>query len=370
MQWSTDQQTAIAAVAAWMRIKYAPFFYLAGFAGSGKTTLARHIASLQKGRVAYAAFTGKAAKVMRKAGCTGARTIHSLIYRTEIDDTTGERTYTLEKDALDDVSLIVIDECSMVNEELALDLLSYNVPILVLGDPGQLPPVAGAGYFTSGNPTYMLTEIHRQAAGSPIIRVATEIREGTFRRQAITTEGLVICRRDDLAAPLVTNADAIIVGRNKTRYAFNRRLREIRGFASDFPQVGETLICLRNDQIAKITNGETFIVEKKGRKGKVNTLPVVRYDLGDPDDDTRTGIKVAILEAAFQGPDALAEIGWKQRRGTHDFDFGYALTAHKAQGSQWSNVCVFDESGAFREDARRWLYTAVTRAADHLTLVI
>lgn len=374
MKWSPDQQNAIATVAAWLRIRHAPFFYLAGYAGSGKTTLARHIASLQDGKVAYGAFTGKAAKVMRQKGCAGARTIHSMIYHAEINEETGEHTFTLKGgEAFEDVSLIIIDECSMVDKELGEDLLSLDVPVLVLGDPGQLPPVKGAGFFTAGKPTYMMTEIHRQAADSPIIRVASAIREGRFDRRKVKTaqyEGLTICHKGDLDPNDVTRADAVLVGRNITRERYNRRLREIRGFEGDTPQKGETLICLRNDRDKKISNGEVFVVEKRGRPSMRDGHRLLRYQISDPDDDARGVIPVEIYKASFEGADVLEAIPFKQRRGTQQFDYGYALTAHKAQGSQWPNVCVFDESWCFRENANRHLYTAVTRASEHLTLVV
>lgn len=370
MKWSSDQQTAIATVAAWLRIRYAPFFYLAGYAGSGKTTLARHIASLQDGKVAYGAFTGKAAKVMRQKGCPGARTIHSMIYDTEINPETGVHTFSLKGDAFPDVALVIVDECSMVNEELGRDLLSFGVPVLVLGDPGQLPPVEGAGFFTAGKPTYMMTEIHRQATDSPIIRVATEIREGRFDRASMVTDGLTICRRSDLDPKNVTEADAVLVGRNLTRERYNRRLREIRGFEDERPEKGETLICLRNDNDKKIANGETFTVARRGRPSMRDGHRLLRYDIVDPDDADRGNIAVEVYNACFEGKAALEEIPFKRRLGTQQFDYGYALTAHKAQGSQWPNVCVFDESRFFRENASRHLYTAVTRASEHLTLVI
>lgn len=126
--WSPGQQHALAQVAAWLRIRHSPFFYLAGFAGTGKTTLAQHIAGMQDGDVRYMAFTGKAAKVMKQAGCAGARTIHSSIYAVAIDDKTGERTFTLDDQSLRGVDLVIVDEASMVDEQLARDLLSFNIP--------------------------------------------------------------------------------------------------------------------------------------------------------------------------------------------------------------------------------------------------
>lgn len=194
LAWSPGQQDAIAQVAAWLRIKYSPFFYLAGYAGTGKTTLARHIADLQNGKVRYAAFTGKAAKVMRMAGCTGAQTIHSTIYHTEWDPTTGKvERHLRHPQTFEDTSLFVVDEVSMVNEELGQDLLSFGVPILVLGDPFQLPPVEGAGFFTAAKPAAMLTEVHRQARDSAIIRLATGIRVGCYHLRTTSDPGTQDC---------------------------------------------------------------------------------------------------------------------------------------------------------------------------------
>lgn len=365
--WSPGQQEAIAKVAAWLRIKYSPFFYLAGYAGTGKTTLARHIAGLQNGKVVYAAYTGKAAKVMRASGCAGAKTIHSTIYNTETDPLTGRMTTQLDKLALDDVALVVIDEVSMVDEEVAADLLWFGKPILVLGDPFQLPPVKGAGFFTSRTPDAMLTEVHRQAADSPIIRLATDIREGRYRREEFEAEGLKITR--NITTPEVLDADAVIVGRNETRRKYNRRLRELRGFIGEFPDVGESVICLWNDREKRISNGEIFRVEKVRRPSKVKGKgQKINLTISEPENDKRGPIQVSVWEHFFQ--DRLRDLDWRDKRQTQEFDFGQALTAHKSQGSQWPKVCVFDESSAFREAADRWLYTSVTRASSHLTLVI
>lgn len=369
LAWSPGQQDAIAQVAAWLRIKYSPFFYLAGYAGTGKTTLARHIAELQNGKVRYAAFTGKAAKVMRMAGCADAQTIHSTIYNTEFDVATGKvERHLLHPESFKNTALFVVDEVSMVNEELGRDLLSFGVPILVLGDPFQLPPVEGAGFFTADKPGAMLIEVHRQARDSAIIRLATDIREGDFLLRVTRQPGLNITRKADLDPAEVTEADAVIVGRNDTRFNYNRRLREINGFTTDLPSEGETVICLRNDRDKAISNGELFRVHavKKPVKGTLGRK--ARFTVVEPDVDGRMHIDVEVREQFFQGKGK--ELDWKAKRGTQEFDYGYALTCHKAQGSGWPRVCVFDESRAFREDADRWLYTATTRASAHLTLVI
>jgi exodeoxyribonuclease-5 len=364
--WSPQQSEALSKAGAWLRIKYAPSFYLAGVAGSGKSTLAIHIASHCRGRVAFAAFTGKAARVMRDKGCTGAQTIHSLIYDTSVDAETGEVTSTLKDAAeLEKFALIVIDEVSMVDEALGNDLLSFNIPIIVLGDPEQLPPVSGGGFFTSRTPDYVLSEVHRQAAESPIIRLATEVREGQFSPRAIDLPGLsVVADRSRLDPALVTDADVVLVGRNDTRQKYNRRLRQLAGRTGAFPAKGETVICLRNDRQLRIFNGELFTVERAQVNQESVSLRIVDAERDQPP------IKVKVLKDFFEDDVAAAKLPFKELHGTQQFTFGYAITCHKAQGSQWPNVCVFDESQTFREDARRWLYTAITRAANHLTLVL
>ena len=76
----------------------------------------------------------------------------------------------------------MIDECSMVDAELGRDLMSFDVPVLVLGDPAQLPPIQGGGFFTEAEPDAMLTEVHRQAQDDPIVRLSMEVREGAVSR--------------------------------------------------------------------------------------------------------------------------------------------------------------------------------------------
>lgn len=362
--WSPQQNEAFSVITAWLRMKWSPVFYLAGYAGTGKTTLAVHFADQVDGKVAFAAFTGKAARVMRSKGCKGAQTIHSLIYETEEDPATGEFVTTLRTPfSLDNIALIIIDECSMVDEEMGKDLLSFGRPILVLGDPGQLPPVRGAGYFTSRKPDYMLTEVHRQAAESPILRLATEIREGRFRPRNISVPGLVVCDRTGLDQQLVTGADMVIVGKNDTRMKFNRRFRELRKCAG-MPNPGEPVICLRNDRKKRIYNGDIFEVVK--RRGTMKSVSLTVEDI----DKERPAVKVAVLRQFFENDIEASKLGFNVLRGYQQFTYAYTITCHKSQGSQWSNVCVFNEAFGNTEDRVRWLYTAATRASEHLTLVV
>ncbi|PQA86128.1 ATP-dependent DNA helicase [Hyphococcus luteus] len=362
MKWSPQQDDALVAVERWRKAGESQVFRLFGFAGAGKTTLARHIAENAGGEVAFAAFTGKAAHVMRQKGCVGATTIHSLIYRPSRADEEdeGEPSFTIRHDApAADADLIVIDECSMVDEDLGKDLLSFNKPVLVLGDPAQLPPVKGGGFFTEGDPDFMLTEIHRQAADNPIIRLSMAIREGeSFDEQS--EECRVISKRD-VQTEEIMEADQILVGANRTRKRYNDRLRELHGHAADTPEAGEKLVCLRNNKKKGLLNGGLWTVERtmKPKGGRVRFA--VRPEEGGK------AVTVTVPRGFFtEGPETVP---WLQRKGADEFDYGYALTVHKAQGSQWDNVVLFDESYMFREHGARWLYTGVTRAAERLTLV-
>src|SRR3982074_777871 len=216
--FTPHQDSALKAVADWLKAKPGkegtpPLFRLFGYAGTGKTTLARHIAAGVDGEVKFAAFTGKAALVMRHKGAHGATTIHSLIYRAR---ESGEETPTFElwDDApASKAKLIVIDECSMVDAELGRDLMSFGVPVLVLGDPAQLPPIQGGGYFTDAEPDAMLTEVHRQAQDDPIVRLSMLVREG-HRLEPGTYGDSQVVRKADLFPDRVLAADQVLVGRN------------------------------------------------------------------------------------------------------------------------------------------------------------
>jgi exodeoxyribonuclease V len=363
MEWSPQQDAALKAVGLWLKRGEAQVFRLFGYAGSGKTTLARTIAEDSDGDVVFGAFTGKAALVLRSKGCTDARTIHSLIYRAR-DTDTEEPTFELNDESpAAKANLIIIDECSMVDAELGRDLLSFGKPVLVLGDPAQLPPVKGGGYFTECEPDVMLTEVHRQAANDPIIRLSMQIREGGRLKHGTYGETRII-GRDAIDAELVKKADQVLVGLNRTRHAYNRRLRQLLERSGALPERGDKLVCLRNDRKKGLLNGSLWTVQTTAppRKKKL------RLSVTPEDEPGRKPIKVNVLPEFFSGSDE--EIPYALRRDSDEFDYGYALTVHKAQGSQWDEVVLFDESAAFREHRSRWLYTGITRAAKRLTVVL
>lgn len=349
-------------------------FKIFGFAGSGKTTIAVRKAQDLGGSVLAATFTGKAALVMRKKGFN-CSTIHSLIYVPKmipvIDPKTQQPTgeeelgFVLNEDSdLWNARLLIVDEVSMVNEALARDLLSFNRPILVLGDPGQLPPVSGTGYFTTGSPDVMLTEIHRQALNNPIIKMSMDIRLGRGVRPGVYGTSRVLRRADLNRSTELIKADQVICGINRTRRTLNLQMREILGFQlAAQPELNDKLICLKNSREKGLFNGGMWtVVEPPQFDGEVFEIKVNSLDIIG-----RTA-KVKVPREFFIGEEE--KLSGAKRRKFEEFDFGYSITAHKSQGSQWDKVLVFNENYCFRDTAIQWLYTAVTRAAEELTLVL
>jgi exodeoxyribonuclease-5 len=371
-QFTPDQDAALEAVARWLKDEPGsngtpPVFRLFGYAGTGKTTLAKHIAEHVDGEVKFAAFTGKAASVMRGKGCHGASTIHSLIYRAR---ESGEEvpSFDLWDEApASKAELIIIDECSMVDAELGRDLLSFDVPLLVLGDPAQLPPIQGGGFFTDAEPDVMLTEVHRQAVDDPIIRLSMDVRAGDYLEPGRYGETEVVAK-GDLDPQRVLDADQVLVGRNATRRAYNKRMRERRGFEGELPSAGDKLVCLRNNRKKGLFNGALWTVKDRGGRTRASKTGIMTLHLMPDDETARRGVKVSVRPECFTG--GLEQLEWDRRKPYDEFDYGYVLTVHKAQGSQWDDVVLFDESFAFQDSRARWLYTGITRAAKRLTVVV
>lgn len=411
MELSPQQDEAMRRVSRWFAGEWRdkPFFFLGGFAGTGKTTIAQLLAAEAR-RPAFVAPTGKAAHVMRSKGCAGAATIHSQIYRTRDADTSEMQRIAEELEALilerpgadprrvteidcriqvlraalnkekkkgrgiaftlnpladiGHADLIICDEGSMVDARVADDLLSFQRPILVLGDPAQLPPVGGAGYFTRNAPDYLLTEIHRQAANSPVLHLATKVRKRERLDVGHYGTSRVVPKGHPDVPRLAVEADQIIVGRNKTRHATNDKYRQLRGFDAPTPLPGDKLVCLRNDNEAGLLNGSLWRVQTAFPD---DDRLVVAMTIAAHDEDEGGTVAVDAWLHHFLGrEDEL--VPWT-KKDYQEFDFGYAITCHKSQGSQWDNVYVLDESRSFGEDSWRWQYTAITRAAESVTVV-
>lgn len=365
--FTPHQDKALLAVADWLKARPGEgdtpqIFRMFGFAGTGKTTLARHLAEGVEGKVQFAAFTGKAALVMREKGCDNASTIHSLIYKTREQTEEAPNFELWDNAPASRAKLIVIDECSMVDAELGRDLLSFGVPLLVLGDPAQLPPIQGGGFFTDGEPNAMLTEVHRQAVDDPIVRLSMDVREG--RRLEPQDYGLTqVVRKADFDGARAMEADQLLVGRNATRRAYNSRMRQRLGYEEPLPVAGDRLVCLRNNKRKALFNGGLWTVSERA----VSRSHIVTMHLAS-DDGMGARAKVSVRPECFSGE--IDQFDWTERKAYDEFDYGYALTVHKAQGSQWDDIVLFDESFAFPDARARWLYTGITRAAKRLTVVV
>jgi exodeoxyribonuclease-5 len=360
MQLSADQEHAVRAIENWHKSKGKQVFRLFGYAGTGKTSVvARAVAQMGLNAV-YAAFTGKAASVMVNNGIP-ATTIHRLIYKSKVDKPTNSVRFvldTMSRAAYAD--LIVIDECSMVGSKIGGDLKSFLKPILVLGDPAQLPPVGdSAGYFTSAQPDVLLTEVHRQGAESGILTLATMARREQVIPIGKYAESEVI-DVDDMEDRTIFSADQVLVGTNRTRLAITARIREHYGMSDQLPLFSERVVCTQNNYKFGVMNGETFIVLRCEKEGSYVSADLLRE--GGANDVLEN---VRIDPSPFLG-------GNKPQVYNNDvlfIDFAYAMTVHRAQGSQWNRVVIFDEGRLFREDANKWRYTAITRAAESAVLV-
>jgi exodeoxyribonuclease-5 len=266
---SAEQAEALGLVGDWLTRKDKQVFRLDGWAGTGKTTVAHRLAGRCAGKVAFGSFTGKAALQMRRAGCAGATTLHRMLYTPEVD-AKGRVTFHLNWiDGLAATAdLIVCDELSMVNEALGSDLLRMGKQLLVLGDPGQLGPPEGEGFFTRGSPDYFLRQIFRQGPGSGIVELARRVREGG-RPEVGEWDGVRVVRRGVLSDADIRRFGAVIVGKNETRSLLNRHIRRSMGLHDELPVIGDRVICTRNDHKRGFLNGEIFkIADISGRAAK------------------------------------------------------------------------------------------------------
>lgn len=427
---SDHQNAAVSKFCDWFENDRGGFFYLGGYAGTGKSTILPYLiegAGLNPDAVKFAAPTGKAAKVMttklRAQGIgSAASTIHKLIYTpfeakiAEIEDKMAELMEEIEtlsergavneikirqskltklQGDLDkllvsrdgpqflmrgdtdfsDTELIVIDEASMVGNKVTQDLLSFGVPILAIGDPGQLPPVGDEAGFTAGTPDAFLTEIHRQAADNPIIWLSKQVREGKPLKRGRHGDNVrIIARGEDAYTTDTGRGHQVIVGRNATRWRLTERIRAAAGYTSSAPSANEPLIVCKNSKKApSLVNGSFVTCDRDCGDLKFGNAA---FPIRIEDEE---GIKrdMQAFQPIFEEhklkvkgkPSADPRDVYRAAANTDHFDWGWAITCHKSQGSQWDKVVVHDESGAFREDWTRWLYTAITRAATDLTVI-
>jgi exodeoxyribonuclease-5 len=413
VQLSEEQDKAIEAIRGWWmnaQSGIASFrttepFRLFGPAGTGKTTLAKHLAAaLGTQDIAFGAYTGKAAHVLRRKG-VDATTIHSALYTpsnnrelrrhlldlrmeliglSDLDASPVEngRAWQARKEELEAqieqaekelrkpvfefnpgsewgyADLIVLDEVSMVNTKIAEDIERLGVPVLVLGDPFQLPPIDGGGHYTNAEPDVLLTEVHRQALESPVLHLATDVRLGMPWHSSLV--------KVDLAEAMA--ADQVLVWKNSTRWSLIERMRAKRGYPAGVPTGGDRIMCLVNNKDAAVLNGQQFTVTSVGRDR--SELLEIRAT-----DDEGQARELLAHPEGFQGlaKEKEAKDTFRAFRGEVGlFTFADAITVHKAQGSEWPHVYVVDQTHQMTRETRqgkaRWLYTAATRASDRVTL--
>ena len=366
---------------------------ISGYAGTGKSTLVKFaIAALgvREDRVAYATFTGKAAEVLRKKGNTGACTLHKLLY--DHFPKPGGGFIRKPKTSLD-CDVVVVDEVSMAPKSMIDMLLSHRVYVIFLGDPFQLPQInKDESHDILENAHIFLDEVMRQAAESEIIQISMKIRNGE-PINFMKGKEVVIIPKSELVEGHLTWADQILCGTNATRENINRQMREIYGF-SGLPQDGEKMICLRNywddcaDNGDALVNGTTGILRNPFETFRMipsyipidnHRMDVIQGDFVTSDGSTFNSVemdKKLLIDGVKCITDGkiLFRLGkLKNKIGDivpREFAFGYAITTHKAQGSEWDKVLVIEEKFPFpKEEHARWLYTAVTRASEKLVLV-
>lgn len=387
MELSAEQSRALDAISAWLKSRDKPWFSLEGFAGTGKTTIAAHLAQTCGLHIHAMAFTGKACSVLTKKGLP-AKTLHSTIYlpaterneeaetlRAELDAAADQAKIRRIRNRLEDLqspkfvlrptspflpnSLIICDEMSMVGPQEAADLLSFNIPVLVLGDPGQLPPIDGKGYF-NGKPDFLLTEIHRQAAESPVIRLAMLAREGRSLPQGPYSSSLVTTRRA-VTKDLALSCSQIICGSNKARKELNVEMRAFRGFIGALPQKDERLICLRNNPKDGLLNGQMIDLAEDTQDHGGSCVTIKSTE----------GHNVLAHRKSFSDPDALKAWSYPMRAKANEFDWAWACTGHKMQGSQVESALVWCDAFRYDRDLfKKWLYTSITRAEEKVVVAL
>ena len=369
------------------------YVVISGYAGTGKSTLVKFIVDaldVEKDQVAYATFTGKAAEVLRKKGNKNAMTLHKLLY--DSFPRPGGGFIRVPKKMLE-YTIVVVDEVSMVPKSMIDMLLAHKIFVIFLGDPFQLPQIdKNETHTLLDRPDVFLDEIMRQAEESEIIRLTMKIREGKSIEKSKGDEVLV-CDKKEFSTGQMLWADQIICATNATRLSLNNQMRQLLGF-SGLPQDGEKMICLHNYWEDVSDDGESVLVN--GITGTIsNPFETFRYAPGYV---KMRDHKMPLIQAGFTTDDGhfysaiemdkhMVEHGepfldWREsyslgklrnRIGDiipRQFVYGYAITCHKAQGSEWDKILVVEENFPFdKKEHARWLYTAVSRSSKKCILI-
>lgn len=356
LDFTADQHSANDAIKQWLNSDKQTFA-LSGLAGTGKSYLISYIQDQINGSIVCAP-TGKAAYVQRQNGVEEACTLHSLIYSCKERD--GKRVF--EKKGSIGADLVIVDEAGMVGQKENSDLLSFNKKVLYVGDHGQLEPI-GDNPNLMANPDAVLETIHRQAASSPILRLAMAFREGresqvigAMREKGWYRDptGKITVTFKKHAKDLIGPTTQVICGYNNTRHRMNQEIRTARGYTKPYPEPGEPVICLDNRNKFDMFNGQVATVLGINRAFQHHIDLWLGVGEGDQ-------VPVTCLREQF-GKNTLPN---HRDKGVLLLDWAYALTCHKCQGSGFTDVLVMEEVSD-NWNIRRWRYTSVTRAKEKL----
>lgn len=381
IQTSHDQKTALERLMNWWtRDHDYQYVTLGGYAGTGKTTLISIFRKQlyekdKKLKVTFASYTGKATRVLTQKlkeldsiyKNDEIGTIHSLIYSPQTNSKGEIIGWEIKTELKCD--LIIIDEASMVDEKIWNDLLYFKIPIIAVGDHGQLPPING-NFNLMEKPMIKLEEIHRQAKENPIINLSIEAREkGKIDPGYYAGHVIKVDKSDQDTQPMVQellesySSDMLVLcGYNWTRIELNKQIRAYRYFESPEPKAGDRVICLKNNHQKEIYNGML------GSIFKIESIQDGNYYAEIEMDGEDKMFRGLISAEQFGNEKTLIS---KKGSELNLFDFGYAMTVHKAQGSQAKRVVLFEQRfGNMTDDEwRKWLYTAVTRAEQELYII-
>lgn len=387
LELTEQQQEAVNKAKHWWRTRNKQVFEISGAAGTGKSTVVYYLVdelNIDHDDVLFIAYVGKAALALQRKG-NNAKTIHSGIYDAievpRLDENgnfivLNNRTLTniefVKKEKLpDNIKLIVVDEAGMVPEKIALDILSFDIPVIALGDNNQLDPIFGNRFFLS-KPDAELTEPMRQALDSPIIYLAQRAMRGKVIKYGKYGNNCYVIDKSMINDNMLIKSDVVICNTNKTRYRLNDHIRhDILKIDSEVPKVGEKLICTQNnwnrciDNNIYLINGMIGYVENvylDTYNGRTLTIDF-RPDFMDFEYFKKVKLDFSHLNSSYENKSS--------KRSFYDkFEYGYAVTTHKMQGSEADKVFIYDEPYGTSDFRKKILYTAITRAKKFLILAI